>query len=65
MTLEELIKSEIENVKSGRVDERVVTFTDYKNKYAILKPGVKIKLSLTKGVEAEIDVSDYFKGAIE
>jgi len=60
MTLEELIRSEIENIKNGIVGDRVDSFVDYKNKYAILKPEVKVEVSLTRGVVAKIDVSDYF-----
>ena len=64
MTLEELIKNEIENLKNGKVDNRVNSFVDYKNKYAVLKPGVTIEISLTQGIVATIDISDYFKGEI-
>ena len=65
MTLEQLIKSEIENLKNGKVDSRVNSFVDYKSKYAVLKPGVTIEISLTQGIVATVDVSDYFKGEVE
>lgn len=61
MTLEELLKKEIEKIKKGKIDERIVSFVDYKNKYAILKSAVKVEVSLTKGVVATIDISDYFE----
>ncbi len=61
ISLEEVIKKAIENISNGKVDERVVSFTDYKNKYAILKSKVNVKIELSKGIEATIDVSDYFK----
>ena len=65
MTLEELIKHEIENIKNGIVGKRIDSFVDYKNKYAILKPEVKVEVSLTSGVVAKIDVSDYFAEEIK
>mgnify|MGYP007111737581 CR=1 FL=1 len=65
MTLEELLKKEIEKIKKGKIDERIVSFVDYKNKYAILKPAVKVEVSLTKGVVATIDISDYFEEEVK
>ena len=65
MTLEQLIKKEIENVKNGIVDDRINTFVDYKSKYAVLRPEVKVEISLSKGVVATIDVSDYFREEIK
>ena len=61
MSLEELIKQEIENINNGKIDERVLNFYDYKSKYCVLKPMVKVNIELTKGVTATIDISDYFK----
>ena len=61
ISLEDVIKQSIKNLSEGKVDERVVNFIDYKNKYAVLKPEVKVEISLTKGVVATIDVSDFFK----
>lgn len=61
MSLEELIKQEIENINNGKIDERVLNFYDFKSKYAVLKPMVKVNIELTKGVTATIDISDYFK----
>lgn len=65
MSLEELLKQEIDNIKNGIVSKRVDNFVDYKNKYAILKPEVKVEVSLTCGVVAKIDVTDYFMEEIK
>jgi len=61
MTLEDVIKQIIKNLNEGKVDNRVTSFIDYKSKYAVLKPEVKVEISLTKGIVATIDVSDFFK----
>lgn len=61
ITLEDVIKQAIENLLNGKVDKRVTSFVDYKNKYAVLSPAVKVEISLTKGVVATVDVSDFFK----
>lgn len=61
MSLEELIKQEINNILEGKFDDRVLNYFDYKSKYAVLKPMVKVNIELTKGVTATIDISDYFK----
>ncbi len=61
MSLEELIKKEINNILEGKFDDRVLNYFDYKSKYAVLKPMVKVNIELTKGVTATIDISDYFK----
>ena len=61
ITLEEVVKQCIKNLLDGKVDERVKSFTDYGNRYAVLNPGVKVEISLTKGIVATIDVSDFFK----
>lgn len=61
MSLEELIKQEINNILKGKFDDRVLNYFDYKSKYAVLKPMVKVNIELTKGVTATIDISDYFK----
>lgn len=65
LTLEEVVKQAIKNLLDGKVNERVINFVDYKNKYAVLKPEVKVEISLTKGIVATIDVSDFFKEEIK
>lgn len=61
MELNNLIKNVIEDLKNGSVkNDRLVSFVDYKNKYAILKPAITIKIELTKGVVAKVDITDYF-----
>lgn len=61
MDLKELIKSEIENVKNGQVSKRVKNYNDLESKYAVLKPKAIVHVELTKGVVADIDISDYFE----
>ena len=65
ISLEEVVKQAIKNLLDGKVNERVESFVDYKNKYAVLKPSVKVEISLTKGVVATIDVSDFFTEEIK
>lgn len=60
MNLEQLIKKEIEDLKNGKINERVTSFQNYGNKYAVLKPKVVTHVELAKGVVADIDISDYF-----
>ena len=60
VSLEEVVRQAIENLLNGRVDKRVVSFTDYKNQYSVLKPKVTVQIELTKGIVAQVDVSDYF-----
>lgn len=61
VSLEEIIKKAIEELNSGKINDRVETFVDYKSKYAILKPSVKVEINLCKGVTAKLDISDLFK----
>jgi hypothetical protein len=63
--LEELISGIIKGVKTNELDGRVESFTDYKSKYVILKPSVKVEISLTDGKVVKIDVSDYFQEVIK
>lgn len=65
MDLETLIKQEIENIKKGELSKRVISFYDYKSKYAVLRPSVKIEVELTQGVVAKLDVTDYFEEEIQ
>lgn len=60
LKLEQLINQQIENLKNGKVDKRVTSYTDFKNKYVILKPSVTVEIALTDGIKATIDISDYF-----
>lgn len=62
--LEELIRRLVENLNIERLDKRVESYTDYKSKYVVLKPSVKVEIALTDGKVAKIDVSDYFEGVI-
>ena len=65
LSLEEIVKQTIRNLLDGKVDERVESFVDYKNQYAVLKPSVKLEISLTKGIVAKVDVSDFFTEEIK
>lgn len=62
--LEELVKDSITDIKSGKIDKRIVSFTDYKNKYSILKSKITVKIELKEGIVAELDVSDFFEKEI-
>lgn len=61
VTLEELIKKEIKDLLEGKRDKRIKSFTDYESKYAVLKPQVRVEVSLHQGIVASIDVSDFFE----
>ena len=63
--LEDLISRIIENLDVEKLDKRIDTYTDYKNKYMILKPSVKVQVELTCGKVITIDITDYFKGAVK
>jgi len=62
MTIEELIKYTIKELKEKRITDRVVNYLDYGSKYAILNDYVKIHIGLKDGVEAYIDITDLVKG---
>lgn len=62
--LEELIKRIIRELDENSLDDRIDNYTDYKSKYIILKPTVKVDVELTCGKVIKIDVSDYFKEVI-
>ena len=63
--LEVLIKRIVEGLEKNQIDERVDVYTDYKSPYTVLSPKVKVKVELTSGKIAEIDVTDYFEGAVK
>lgn len=62
--LQHLIVQLIENLDSER-NPRLTDFTDYKSKYVVLKPSVKVEVALTDGRVAKFDISDYFQGVIK
>ena len=65
-TLEELIKNTIKTIDEGNVPtDRIESFMDYKAKYVILRPSVKVEIALTGGKVVKMDVSDYFEGDIK
>ena len=64
--LEELLKKIIKDVENGSIqNQRVISYYDYKNKYAILKPRITVDIELTNGKTAKIDISDFFKGELK
>lgn len=65
MDLEQLIKKEIEDLKNGKINERVTSFQNYGNKYAVLKPKVVAHIELGKGIVADINISDYFEEEVK
>lgn len=52
-------------IKSKEMDDRIISFTDLKNKYVNLKPAVKVTVELTDGKSYVIDVTDYFEGVVK
>lgn len=48
-----------------KFNERIIGFTDYKNKYCILKPKVTVSVEQTNGKIINIDVTDYFTEVIK
>lgn len=63
--LEELIKKIISKSRVDTLDHRVESFVDYKNKYMILKPSVKVTIELTEGKVIKADVTDYFEKSLK
>ena len=60
--LEKLLKEEIKKINNGDINsERIVSFIDYKNPYAILKSKVYVEIELKKGIKVTLDISDLFK----
>lgn len=62
--LKSLITRIVEGLENETLDKRIVKYIDYKTKYTILKPSVKVEVELTDGKVAQFDVSDYFEGVI-
>ena len=64
-TLEELVTRVVQNLDVEKLDKRVETYVDFKSKYVVLKPSVKVNVELTDGRKFTIDVTDYFKGVVK
>lgn len=62
--LEVLIKHIVEDLENNQINDRVDSYNDFKSKYVVLKPLVKVRIELTSGKVAEIDVTDYFEGVV-
>ena len=56
--IKELILKEIENVKEGIADNRVVEYKNFGNKYAVLKDTAVVVVRLKSGLEVTIDITD-------
>lgn len=63
--LEKVVSEIIQNVDVEKLDKRIDTYTDFKSKYVVLKPAVKVSVELTSGKKFTIDVTDYFEGVIK
>ena len=63
--LQKLISRIVQNIEDNEMDERIVGFTDAKNKYVNLRPVVKVNVELTNGRTLTIDVTDYFEGVVK
>lgn len=63
--LKSLITRVVEGLENDILDKRIIKYIDYKTKYTILKPSVKVEVELTDGKVAQFDVSDYFEGVIK
>lgn len=62
--LQKLLTNIIKGLDKEHLDNRINTFVDYKTKYVVLKPCVKVKVELTEGKIFEIDITDYFEGVV-
>lgn len=60
-TLEEIIKQSIKELANKKINDRVESFVDYKSQYAVLKPSVKVEISLSDGIVAKLNVTDLFE----
>ena len=60
--LQGLIAKIIENLDASKLDERITSYTDFKSKYVVLRPSVKVDVELTDGKKFTIDITDYFEG---
>ena len=60
--LRELIANIIQNIDFEKLDSRIDSYVDFKSKYVVLKPSVKVDVELTNGKKFSIDVTDYFEG---
>ena len=60
-TLEEIIKQSIKELANKKINDRVESFVDYKSQYTVLKPSVKVEISLSDGIVAKLNVTDLFE----
>lgn len=60
-----LISRIIAEVQEDKLDKRIFEYTDYKNKYTVLKSAVTVEVALTSGKVAKFDVTDYFENELK
>ena len=63
--LVEFITKVIEHIDDDKLDPAVEEYKNYKSRYVIPKPHVRVQIELTSGKVATIDITDYFKGVIK
>ena len=63
--LQGLITRLIQNLDVEKLDKRIESYTDYKARFVVLKPSVKVEIALTEGKVVTIDVTDYFEGVVK
>lgn len=64
-SLNDLIADSIKELNEGKVGGRVDSYVDYKSRFVVLKPSVKVEIALTGGKVVKIDISDYFEGVLK
>lgn len=63
--VEELLVRIINDLKEGKVDDRVVSYANYDSNYVFPKPKVIVQVEMTNGKTAKIDITDYFKEVVK
>lgn len=61
----EELKEILNNVKEGKMDDKIISFTDYKSKYVHLKPRVTLTAEFTDGKAVVVDITEYFKEVVK
>lgn len=63
--LNSLISRIIKEIQEDELDKRIFEYTDYKNKYTVLKSTVTVEVALTAGKVAKFDITDYFENELK
>lgn len=56
--IKKLIKANVDSLEHNKHSDRVISYEDAKSRYAFLKNRAIVKVELTSGKSAEIDISD-------